>query len=325
MTHRERVLAALRCEEPDRVPFCEMNIAPNVLRAISGRDDELSETEISALLGRDNVRFDATPPFLATKSIGADGQEYLVDGLIKTRADLALAQLPNPRDAEFVRKAKDFIAARGDYAAAAAIRLGISPVLNSMGVEAFSYALFEDRQLISGLLELFANWTIDVIDWLQDLGFDVLWAYDDVAFNTGPFMRVEDFRELFIPHLKRVAERISIPWIFHSDGNIMPLLDDLLPLGMSGLNPIEPGPMDIEFMKKQYGRRVCLIGNINIDTLTRGTPEDVDAEVRDRIAKIGPGGGFIIHSSNSIPSYARPENVVAMVRAIERYGRYPVV
>ena len=82
MNHRERVLAALRCEEPDRVPFCEMNIAPNVLRAISGRDEELSEREVSLLLGRDNVRFDATPPFLATKS-GSGGRLIAIGPLAR--------------------------------------------------------------------------------------------------------------------------------------------------------------------------------------------------------------------------------------------------
>jgi uroporphyrinogen decarboxylase len=324
MNHRERVLAALRCEEPDRVPYCEMTIGQSVLRDISGRNDPLSEKEISRILGRDNIRFDASPPFLASRSTGSGGTEYLVDGLIKTRDDLRLVQLPDPRDTELIRKADGFVAEKGDYAAIANIRLGISPVLNSMGIEAFSYALYEDRQLISDLLESYANWTIAVVDWLQEFDFDVLWAYDDVAFSTGPFMRVDDFRELFLPHLRRVAARIRIPWIFHSDGNILPLLEDLLTLGMSGLNPIEPGAMDIDSTKDDYGQRVCLVGNISVDTLARGTPQEVEEEVRHRILRLAPGGGYIASSANSIPDYAKPENVIAMVRAIEKYGRYPV-
>lgn len=324
MNHRERVLAALRREEPDRVPYCEVTISQSVLQAISGRNEVLSEKEISALLGRDNIRFDAMPPFLAEKSIGADGQEYLVDGLIKTREDLRLVQLPDPKDKEFIRKAREFANEKEDYAATAAIRLGISPVLNSMGIEAFSYALYEDRQLITDLLERYANWTIDVVDWLQESGFSLFWAFDDVAFGTAPFMRADDFHELFMPHLSRVAERIEIPWIFHSDGNLLPLMDDLLTLGMSGLNPIEPGAMDIEYVKEHYGDRICLVGNINIDTLSRGTPQEVDEEVRDRIFTLGHGGGYIASSSNSIPDYVKPENLVAMVNAIQKYGRYPI-
>jgi uroporphyrinogen decarboxylase len=92
---------------------------------------------------------------------------------------------------------------------------------------------------------------------------------------------------------------------------------------MNGIANIEPNAMDINELKKKYGRRVCLVGNIDLHyTLTQGTPEEVEAEVKKRIQEVGPGGGYILASSNSIAGYCKPENVLAMHRALLKYGNY---
>jgi uroporphyrinogen decarboxylase len=105
----------------------------------------------------------------------------------------------------------------------------------------------------------------------------------------------------------------------------MPILEDLLTLGMAGLHPIQQAAMDIGKVKALYGRRICILGNIDLDyTLTRGTPEEVEREVRERIAVAGEGGGYIITSANSLPDYCKTENVWAMSKAIRKYGKYPL-
>ena len=76
-------------------------------------------------------------------------------------------------------------------------------------------------------------------------------------------------------------------------------------------------------MKRLYGDRLCLVGNIDLHyTLTQGTPEEVDAEVKQRIEVVGKGGGYMISSANSITSYCKVENVRAMIAAIRKYGAY---
>ncbi len=83
--------------------------------------------------------------------------------------------------------------------------------------------------------------------------------------------------------------------------------------------------MDIAELKRRVGDRLCLIGNIDLGyTLTRGTPAEVDAEVRERIRTVGPGGGYCVGSSNSITSYVPLANYNAMREAVFRYGRYPL-
>jgi len=113
------------------------------------------------------------------------------------------------------------------------------------------------------------------------------------------------------------------PWIFHSDGNLFPILDGLVTLGMSAIHPVQPAAMDIKKLKDQYGDRVCIVGNIDLDyTLPTGTAEEVEAEVKDRLERIGEGGGYIISSANSITNYCKPENVQVMADTIRKYGHY---
>jgi uroporphyrinogen-III decarboxylase len=97
-----------------------------------------------------------------------------------------------------------------------------------------------------------------------------------------------------------------------------------LSLGPSGLHPLEPGPMDLAGVKAEYGNHVCVIGNVSVDRLSAGTPEEIRQIVRSCIATGGPGGGYMISSSNSIPPYAQPENVRAMVEAIGEWAAYPL-
>jgi uroporphyrinogen decarboxylase len=93
---------------------------------------------------------------------------------------------------------------------------------------------------------------------------------------------------------------------------------------MSGLHPIEPEAMDLGTLKRRYGDRLCLCGHISVDTLSRGTTQEVEALTRDAIRTAAPGGGYIAGSSNSLAYYCRAENARAMGRAIRNYGRYPI-
>lgn len=324
MKSRERVMCALAGEQPDRVPFCEGSVAANVARALAGSDHDLSEREISDLLGRDVVVAILFPPYFADQTVGSDGQSYVTTGWIKSRADLDRMVFPDPHSPALYEDAQRVLDERGDHAAAAAIKLGVAPALLSMGLDGFAYALKDDPGLVRQVLRRYVDWQVVVTEYLVDMGFDFLWSFDDVAYKSGPFCSPETFRSFFMPAFRRSAEAITLPWIFHSDGNLMPVLDDLVTLGMDGLHPIEPGAMDLSTVKARYGERLSIVGNVSVDTLSAATPAAVRAEVQDCIATAGPGGGYMISSSNSIPSYARPENVRAMADAIADYGAYPL-
>ena len=132
------------------------------------------------------------------------------------------------------------------------------------------------------------------------------------------------FRDVFMPAYRRVAEAITLPWIFHTDGNFLPVLEDLLSLGMDALHPIEPDAVDIGEVKDSAAGRVSLVGNIDINALSLSAPEEVETLTRDTIRRAAPDGRFILSSSNSITRSCTVENVLAMINACRRYGRYPI-
>lgn len=325
MNPRERVLMALQRKQPDRVPFVEGGIDPPIQQALVGQETFLPE-EVNEIMGLDNLIVELLPPIFGEYEVH-DGINFLARPLLRTRADLGQMALPDPEDPAFYAAGEELIRRnQGRYAVVAKMRMGASPMLMSMGLEAFSYALADDPGLVDTVLGRYADWSIAIIRHLRDLGFDLVWTFDDMAYKTGPMFSPHIFRGTFMPHLQRVAQAIKeagLPWIFHSDGNLMPILDDLLTLGFDGLHPLEPGPMDIEAVKRDYGERLCLIGNIDLHyTLTQGRPEEVEAEVKQRIETIGRGGGYMISSANSITSYCKLENVWAMIEAIRKYAPY---
>jgi uroporphyrinogen decarboxylase len=162
-----------------------------------------------------------------------------------------------------------------------------------------------------------------VLSHLNKLDFDFYWVSDDVADTKSPWVDTEMYEEFLQPFQKMVAGQIAKPWVYHSDGNLFPILDSIIELGMNAIHPVQPSAMDINRLKAQYGSRVSIVGNIDLDyTLTRGTPEEVDREVKERIESVGRGGGYIISSSNSLTDYCRTENVFAMAEAVRKYGRY---
>jgi uroporphyrinogen decarboxylase len=192
-----------------------------------------------------------------------------------------------------------------------------------MGIESFSYALYDDRKLVEALLDLFTDWSRRVMVHLNDIGFDVAMIAEDLGGKSGPLFSPKVVRELFIPRMRKVVEALKLPWIWHSDGNILPILDDMLTLGMKVIANLEPSAMDVVQLKKDYGGRVCLMGSIDLHyTLTMKSPAEVEQEVKERIETLGRGGGYILASSNGLANYCKPENIVAMSRALEKYGTY---
>jgi uroporphyrinogen decarboxylase len=263
-------------------------------------------------------------PVYAHKLAGQDGRLFYGEGMIQTEADLAILELPDPYDDALYAEAEKFVEQKDEYAAWFVTRIGIFPTMLSMGIENFCMALYENLSLVEAVLDLYCDWMIVVAERVCQIGFDVFVSTDDLAFKTGPFLSPAMFRDLVVPYHRRVAEKISIPWILHSDGDVMPYLEDLLGLGITGLHPNEKGAMDIRAMKREHGNRICLLGNVDLNILGLGSQEDVDQEVRDLIRDVGPGGGYIVTSGNTLAGYLRPENVLALARAVQEHGRYPL-
>ncbi len=337
MNSAERVITALKGDIPDRIPFIELEVDEILARRILGiNHGEMTipetglyersikeEKELAKILNKDNICYSIRAPLFCDKMEGKDGRIFYGSGHIKSRDKLdLLKELPDPGKEDFYDGAKRFVAKKEDFAACAVGRLGIASTYMSMGFENFALAIYDDPWLVQEVLKIYTDWMAEIVNRISDLGFDFIWAADDIAYKTGPIFSPKIYSEMILPHLRKVVENIRLPWIYHSDGNLMPIMEDWLSLGMNGIHPIEPEAMDIEEVKRFYGDRVCIVGNIDISILTMGTQKEVEEQVKRRIEALACGGGYIVSSSNSITSYCKPENVIAMSRAIQKYGSY---
>jgi len=338
MTSRERVLAALRREEPDRVPYCELGVDQDLARRLLGWQGigsqrsnleenafTLSEaTAVADCLDLDNLFYVLRAPVYVDKVAGVDGRLFYGSGQLRTWQDLESLVLPDPTADALYAGAEAFARGKGERALWLVTRMGIFPTTLGMGYEAFSLALYEDRALVEAILDRYVDWSCAVADRVCALDIDVYVTTDDMAFKTGPFFSPAVFRELVLPRYRRLREHVTKPWVIHSDGNLRPFVDDFLALGIAGLHPNEKGAMDIQDMKRDYGARLCLLGNVDLNLLGMGTPDQVDDEVRGLIRDVGPGGGYIVTSGNSLAAYVKPENCIALSQAVHKYVQYPL-
>ncbi|MGI6036853.1 MAG: uroporphyrinogen decarboxylase family protein [Limnochordia bacterium] len=330
MKPRERILATIKGEIPDRVPWLEMVIDSGLAEKILGRPSPFSgrlniDPHLLEVLALDNIAVNLKPPDVTEKH-HYKGIEYVGPGLIHgwDEIDFLRSQLPDPEDPGFYQPLEEYLEKyRGDYAAVVCLRAGIANAYLSMGMENFCFALYDDLPLVERVLDIFNEWTLQVVEKVNKMGFDLAVISDDLCDQRGPIFSPQTLRELFAPRYLKINEALKIPWLLHTDGNFMPIIEDLMELGMVGIGNIEPGAVDIVDLKERYGHRLTLLGNIDLSyTLTRGTAEEVKAKVKERIAQCAPGGRYLIASENSIPPYVLAENLLAMSEAIEEYGYY---
>jgi len=338
LNHRERVMAALKGQEPDRVPYCELSIDRAFAAKLLGWNEKpqvnaleenspftLEEAkEVSRALGLDNIFYLRRQPVYVDTFVDEEGRTFPGTGKIKTEDDLAMINLPDPHRDEFYADAEIFAGNKGDYAAFFLTRGGLAPAMLSMGIDHFCLSLYDDPKLVAQLLDIYFNWMEVVAARICQLGFDVFCMADDFAFNTGMMFSPDTFNELIVPHYRRLAEIITIPWVFHSDGNIREGIDMLREVGVIGIHPIEKGTMDIGKVKKEYEGKLCILGNVDMVLLGSGSPREVEEEVFGLIRDVAPGGGYIVTSGNSLADYLKPECVLAIPKTIAKYGSYPI-
>jgi uroporphyrinogen decarboxylase len=163
---------------------------------------------------------------------------------------------------------------------------------------------------------------------MAEAGVDILYTGDDVAMQTGLMMSRKFYRQWLFPRLKRVvdAAREVIPGLpvqYHSDGKINDLVPDLMEAGVTILNPVQPECVDHAWIKAAYGDRLSFNGGLGVQSvLPFGTPEQVREHVRQVIHTLGAGGGLIIAPSHVIERDTPMENILAMMGAIDEFGRY---
>ena len=155
-------------------------------------------------------------------------------------------------------------------------------------------------------------------------------AGDDLATQKARLMSPATFDAVLRPVYKEffdfVKSRTDAKIFFHSCGNAVEVIDDLVDVGVDILNPVQVSAMgDMAEVKARFGDKIVFWGGIDTQrVMPFGSVDDVDAEVKLRIRELGPGGGFVVAAVHAIQPDVPPENIVAMAEATRKYGRYPL-
>lgn len=339
MQSREIFMLAMDRQDLPRVPFIETSIGFGIGEKILGR--KLKPVEISRLntrirnvedekelarkLGRDEISIRFTAPTFCEKIRGKDGIEYLGEGYIKDMDAFAeLFHLPDPDDKSLYEPLKAYIDCKDEFPVICSMRIGFLSAYMSIGFTTMMEALYVNHELIDAVMNAYVEWSARVIRHAIDMGVDCIKTTDDFAFNTGPFISPEMFRTWVLAYHRKAHDEINVPWILHTDGNVDPFLEDLFALNFNALHPIDPNCYDIREFSRRHGHRKVIIGNVNLNNLGMGTPDSVEEETKGLIRDLGPGGGWCISASNSVPDYVKPENLIRMAETIRKYGRYPI-
>lgn len=342
MTKRERVLAAIRHQQPDRVPKGEMLIESGLIDALlAGKGaDALSplmrQIEVRKLLGIDLISIHEYPMQLVRYTSkgwpvyrGAYGEEFcdtgrdcqLLKPAIEDIEDADTYKAPAP---ELCRTTMlDFYRENSDLFLMTQINGPIGALTWAQGMEEMCVDCMTDLEATVSVAEQIMDFEILRAKQFLDHGADAILIADDMAFNTGLILPPQVMDKLAWPIYARLIRQIKahkdVPVFLHTDGNINSVLDKIVACGFDGLQSLQPSAgMDIVQVKKQYGEKLCLMGNLDLNHLLPfGTPEDVAAEVRRIVSACSQSGGFILSTCNILTNAVPPENALAMYRAAE--------
>jgi len=215
---------------------------------------------------------------------------------------------------------------------------GVSPFEQAYmmrGVEQWLLDLAGDPDFALALLRKITDlMKASVIRLLEEAGdyIDVVVTGDDLGSQTATLISPRMYRRMIKPFhaeiYQEIKKRTKAKVFYHSDGNIYPLLGDLVEIGIDLLNPVQvnAGDMgDTARLKREFGDRLSFCGAIDTGwVLPHGTPADVRAEVRRRIKDLGPGGGYILASVHCIQPDVPMENIIAMLDEAKAAGKYPL-
>ncbi len=177
-------------------------------------------------------------------------------------------------------------------------------------------------ELAEAILDIPYQYHLTAAKKLTQMGVDMIWIGDDMGAQNSMLISPAMWRRFFKPRManfisaiKAINPRLKVA--YHSDGVILPIIPDLIEIGLDVLNPIQPASMDPAMLKQRFGDPLCFWGSIDEQyTLPFGSPEDVRQEVLQRLRTIGKGGGLILGPTHHVQLDTPMENFWAMARTI---------
>ena len=195
-----------------------------------------------------------------------------------------------------------------------------------LGFDRLALLLYDDPARVRAVADRAGSIMIEVVDLCCSLPFMLGFDFSgDMGHKAGTMIAPAMLREIFLPWHRRACEtahRHGKKIILHSCGNLAAIMDDIVACGYDGKHSfedtIQPGILELHH---QYGRKLALLGGIDVDFLCRASEADIRRRVREYIAALAPNGGYCLGSGNSIPDFVPIDKYWAMLDEGLRVGR----
>jgi len=347
-TKRDRVLAVLSGERPDRVPIFECMAHDGILAHFGGA--QIKPGDFAAVMRACRQCLDLCHPALLPK----EPCQIELNGAVQQIVERwSTWNLPQPVRAER-DMAKDLLAGieqaeawqAPDETATADFRRKVEEANRHAGEMVYihigtscpilPYDIEQGIYAFTDLPDLTRRWNRSVnkkvlrrLDAIADAGLmPVVICWNDIAFKGRLIYPPQILEELFYPHLAALIDLLhsrGIKVLFHSDGDVTEALPRLVECGIDGFNPLEiSAGMDVRKFQEICGSRVALVGGIDaVEVLARGTPQLVAQKTRQLIDWFRDAGNLMVASASGEVDNSMPtENVLAMYETVWNYGKY---
>ena len=199
-----------------------------------------------------------------------------------------------------------------------------------VGMEKFMADLATREPYIEALLDKCKAFSLGIGRQLVALGVDGIWTGDDFGAQNGMMISPKMWRQIFKPRFAEVfrglkAVNPNVLVMYHCDGAVAPILDDLAEIGLQVFNPVQPNVPGHEpaALKAKFGSKLSFWGAIDQQyLLPRGTAAEIEQDVAEKIRILGDGGGYLCSPAHILQADTPPENVETFIAAVKKHGGY---
>jgi len=348
MNCRERVLAAVFLEEPDRIPL-DSSFTEEYSDKLTKRLGATSQTDLRARLGLDimycgvddgfftparkdgkEVRFSdgsyLTELGVRVKNMKAGGIRFL-EHPIKTYEDLGRIGLPDLTEEYRYHNIPETIRMFGSqYAVFGEAGWGLfekSWILR--GFADFLADIYREPILVESLLDFITDSQIEVTRRICEYPIDAIFYGDDFGMQDRTIMAPNVWRKFLKPRWAKVLaipKSKGVPVMFHSDGNVLEIIPDLIEIGVDILDPVQPKALDPKRVKDSFGEQLALHGLIDIqEVLPFYSSTAVYEAVKKLIKETAPGGGVILSPTHTVLQEVPLDNYFSFLKSVKKWGR----
>jgi uroporphyrinogen decarboxylase len=333
MNNRERVLAALKHQQPDKTPY-DIRFTQVAHAKMA---EYYGDPDFASKLGNCFTWFRPYPNDIRFRLVGPDiwEDEFGVQWNRTVDKDIGVPcnQVVTPQNIDEIEWPDPHDPDRYDFIDKAIPDAKDSVILVSLGFALFERAwtmagmesllmyMLTDKAFVHRLLEKILEYDLGIVEHACSLDIDVFRFGDDWGHQRGLITGINLWREFIKPRIQTMYQLVKSRGkyvMIHCCGKVDELFGDLIECGLDIFNPFQPEVMDVFDVKRRYGDHLCFYGGISTQrTLPYGTVDDVRDEVKRLIDIVGENGGYIASPAHDIPADAKAENIATMIEMLQ--------